>query len=403
MSNDNQYITESYLRRDIEVNHIFRDIWIVLGDLAYNKGRVKYGGLNANGWYKSGELLLGAVPTYQPLGLHVMAFHINDRFYQPGGTVIRGKAQNSKQAIGTTGQFSKINNNGENDIVHQVDKTVTLENSTESHLSKEFQLDITAKVEAGYGGVSAGLETHLGLSQSSEEIESQTKTTETTFSDQVTISPGEEVAIVYSRSNTHFSQPFIIDAIADVAFTVDLYDLHRGAGGNARYLVAHSNEGLFEVIDHGYWAHDPHDTSGADSHYQFKFNDINQFCGFILGDDARAPGMAGYHSHMSDDAKAAFAALQCEATRHLALSGSDSVSQEGDADYSVEDIQGITDAKVESMFGKAGNPLPEPSPRDMQVFINYQESPQRGSVNSARHPQNKVRQFANDCEAHVAT
>ena len=392
MATNNQYLTESYLRRQIEVGKIFANIWQIFGDLAFDKGKVNYGGLNSNSWFNSGELLLGAVPTYQPYGEHVMAFKINDRFYEPNGTVIRGKAQNSKQSIGTTGQFSKIRDDGENPIVHNVSKTVTLENSTESHLTKEIQLDMTAKVEGGYGGVSASLETHLGLKASSESIESQSTTTQTTFSDEVTISPDEEVAIVYSRSNTHFSQPFIIDAIVDVSFTVDLFDLRRGKGSKVNNLIAHSNAGLFSVIDHGHWANDPHDNSGADSHYQFPFDNIKEFCGFIRGFDVRAPGMSGYINSMSSDASTALAALEDEATRHLSLSGYDSVSQQGDADYSVEDIMGINDDQVEKMFGTSGNALPEPSQRDLGVFITRQSVAGIGSVNSVRHPQHKLRQ-----------
>ena len=390
MSNGNQYLTESYLRRQIEVGEIFANLWVVLGDLAFDKGKVNYGGLNANGWFKSGDLLLGAVPKFNPYGEHVMHFKINDRFYKPGGTVIRGPAQNSKQAIGTTGQFSKIRNDGQNDIVHEVNKTVTVENSTESHLTKEFQLDLTAKVEAGYGGVSAGLETHLGLSQSSEDIESQTKTTETTFSDQVTISPGEEVAIVYSKSNTHFSQPFVIDAIADVAFLVDLYDVDRGHGANTHFLTAHGNGGLFSVVDHGH--HSGDHVPGDATHYAMKFNSVKDFCGFIRGFDSRAPGMNGYIYHMSDDAKKALAVLESAKTFQLTLSGSDDVTQEGDADYSVEDIMGISDEKVEAEFGKAGNALPDPSQRDLAVSITRQGTLGVGSVNSVRHPQFKLRQ-----------
>ena len=85
---------------------------------------------------------------------------ITDRFYRPGGDIERGDPKSVDNETGTTGEYTSIRNHGNTVIEHQVDKTVTLEHSRSSSLSKGITLDLTSKESAGYGGVSVELEQH---------------------------------------------------------------------------------------------------------------------------------------------------------------------------------------------------------------------------------------------------
>ena len=76
---------------------------------------------------------------------------------------------------GTTGEYTTIRNKGREAIEHHINKSETLEHSQTSVLSKGFSLDLTAKQEVSYGGVTAGLEEHLGVTKNEEDSESSSE------------------------------------------------------------------------------------------------------------------------------------------------------------------------------------------------------------------------------------
>ena len=115
---------------------------------------------------------------------------ISARSYQPGGKVLRSPPQDLDEGVVTTGEYSSIRNHGEEPVEHAVDKTVSLEQSQTSELSAGITLDLTSKESASYGGVSADLEQHLGITVNKSESQTSSKTVTTTFSDKVTIDPG---------------------------------------------------------------------------------------------------------------------------------------------------------------------------------------------------------------------
>ena len=357
---DENYVTESYLRRGIEVDHALRLVSIILFDLGFHHGSLP-GALYGEHWYKEGIVHTTQQHYWSYNHGHYLykpwiTYTITDRFYRPGGEVNRGDPVGVSSVPGTTGQYTTIRNTGLHDLTHQVDKTVTLEHSRSSTLSKGLTLDLTAKAEASYGGVSASLESHLGVTVNKEDSESTTTTTSTTFSDTVTVEGsqstpgGEQVAIVYSKTTKRFNQPFSINAIADFGFKIEFYDLHYAPRNkkNALYLVSHHNNALWE--------------SGTDKNkmlYVTSFKSLHDFAGFIRGYDPRAPQMRYYPGNMSKAAMNALETLEKAEVLRLQLTGTQDVVQEGDADYTVTDIKGVGDDKLADLFGVSGKPIPE--------------------------------------------
>ena len=351
MTDPGDYITESYLRRQIEVNKAFPEVSTILLDLAFARWwSVHKAGIASKDWFTKSKLYQDSHPGTSEGKVEreystLLSYTITDRFYRPGGEVLRGDPQGVSQEPVTTGEYTSIHNGSQSDIVHEVNKSVTLEHSRSSTLSKGIQLDMTAKAEAGYGGVSASLETHLGVTVNSEESESSSTESSAGFDDTVTIKSGEDVAIVYSKSTKRYSQPFSINAIADVAFKVWFHGIVPQSGPKVHYLLSGRNEGLWDWKGHG--------------EYSTHFDSLHDFCGFIRGYDPRAPEMRGYSGHMSPAAKAALAKLESDETLRLQLTGTQTVIQDGDADYSVRDIQNLSDEEVQHDFGRANQPLAE--------------------------------------------
>ena len=208
MAQDENYITESYLRRGIEVDHALRLVTIILFDLGYNLhgGGINQPTLYPRHWYKDGIVHTTEQNEYKYhhgtlLYKPLITYTIKDRFYRAGGEVNRGEPKGVSSVPGTTGQYTTIRNTGLHDLTHQVDKTVTLEHSRSSTLSKGLTLDLTAKAEASYGGVSASLESHLGVTVNKEDSESTSTETSTTFSDTVTVEGSPEHA--WRRAGCH--------------------------------------------------------------------------------------------------------------------------------------------------------------------------------------------------------
>ena len=337
---DNEnYVTESYLRRQIEVNTLSHLIADIFGDLAYNGAWFNHP--NDDDWLNGGKITcIIDGHGYSMTGM--IDIYIKDRFYQKGGQVLRSEPKDLDEGVVTTGEYSSIRNHGDEPIEHEVEKSVSLEQSQESKLSAGITLDMTSKTSAGYAGVTEDLEVHLGVTVNKEQSQSSSKTVTTSFHDKVTIDAGEEVAIVYKKTNKRYSQDYSINAVVDIAFDVYLHD-HKGrpGGNNAKYLYDRRNHDAF------------------DGHDRLRFDSLHQFLGFLKGFDTRAPGMEWYKNHMGDRAKRAIDAI--ESNSHgmldLVLTGTDYIVHDDDADYSVMDISNMTDEDVKDQFGKEGNSL----------------------------------------------
>ena len=336
-SADETYITESYLRRKIECNTLAHLIGDIMADLL---GGGWFNHPNCDDWHSHGQIKV--IIDSSDHGMYEVALmEISARSYQPGGKVLRSPPQDLDEGVVTTGEYSSIRNHGDEPLEHAVDKTVSLEQSQTSELSAGITLDLTSKESASYGGVSADLEQHLGITVNKSESQTSSKTVTTTFSDKVTIDPGEEVAIVYKKTDKRYSQDYSIDALIDVAFCLWLGH-HPHQGTKSHYLFSGENDDLWEK-----------------HHEKMCFKSIHDFVGFLLGYDVRAPGMAGYDGHMNDRAKRALGVLQHNTHNMLSLvlSGTDYIVHDDDADYSIEDISGMTDDDVKNRFGEEGKDI----------------------------------------------
>ena len=297
-------------------------------------------------WYKKNEIRI-QIRDYQTGLFDAIVFHIKSRFYRQGGTVVRGPKRGVASADGDTGQYTPIRNDGSTTITHEIAKSVTEEHTQSSTLSKGVQLDLTSKVSASYGAVSADLESHLGVTVNQEDAESTSTTTEDSFSDTVPVPPGKEVAIVFTEETLHYTQDFTIDAIADCSFGVTFNRLGNKkdmlTGKNTENLLNHKNKGLWDSIHH--------DT------YTTHFDSIHDFCGFIRGYDVRAPAMAGYvrHGHVSHGwsarAQAAIYDLEKAELLELKLTGTEAIEAQSGAAFSVQNIANLTDDEVKKMYG----------------------------------------------------
>lgn len=350
MTSDDSYITESYLRRKIECEHIAPAMASVLLDLASISGAGVWRTV-CDHWFKDGKIqVTGAFKDRHTGKYDVFDFleiEITSRFYKPGGVVKRSQPKGLSDVPQQTGQYTPIKNGGENPIVHTVDKKVTLTKSQSSELSRGVTLDLTAKGEVGYGGVTASLESHLGVTVNEQESESSSVTREQGFSDTVTVSPGESVAIVYQKTRKTYTQDFQIDAQADIGFNVTIKGIGKDTGApHVGFLLDDGNADLWDSV-HGTW----HTTS---------FKSMHDFCGFIRGYDPRAPKMAGYMAKAGWTAKHKMGILENSPDWYLLqLTGSDTVVQDSDAAFSVEDVGGLSSLQVENKFGKAsaGKPV----------------------------------------------
>ena len=331
------YVTESYLRRKIEVGVIARALGNIFCDLAY-PSHFHLNGVVDKDWYSHGRIALTVTDGSQYP--HFADIIIHDRFYQSGGRVLVGNPTDVSSNVGTTGQYSTERNHSQSDIVHQVDETVTLEQSQSSTLERGITLDLTTKASAGYGGVSAELETHLGITKNQSQTVSSSKTTSRTFSDTEIIKPGEEVVIVYQKTTKHYTQAFSIDGVADLDFSINL---------NSTWSPAK----LKYIGGSDCWYKDQYGVQSA------RFKTLHDFISYVLGYDPRAPQMSGYQRHMSHAAAGSLDTLKSNphGVLNLVLKGTDRITHEGDADYSVQDINGLDDDKVKQLYGKAGNPV----------------------------------------------
>ena len=357
------YVTESYLRRQLEVNVFARAILDIMADLVITPHPLKdkQAVINADYWLTSGKL------TFAPDADPIFPFHhyptkvsemlglkITSRFYAPGGEVVRGDPQDITDDRGTTGQYTTIRNGGSTDLEHGVDKTVTLEHTQSSQLEKGIQLDLTAKEGASYAGVNAELEEHLGITENQTDATSDSKTSSTTFSDKAIVPAGAEETFVYSKQTKRFTQPYSINANADVAFSIHAQALEIGSTPRVRgvacswYLFNHENQAILAP------SHDPDKPP-----FDLSFQNIHDFCGFVRGYDARAPQMRFYigSGRASARALAALAILEDATNMHLVLSGVDTLVIDADADYQAIDVKGVSDAEIHERYGKEGLPL----------------------------------------------
>ena len=336
---DENYVTESYLRRKIEVNNLSHLIADIFGDLAYNGAWFNHP--NDDDWLEHGKIscIIDGHGYRMEDKIDIL---IKDRFYQPGGKVLRSDPKDLDEGVVTTGEYSSIRNHGDEPIEHEVDKTVSLMQSQESKLSAGITMDLTSKTSAGYAGVTEDLEVHLGVTVNKEESQSSSKTVTTSFNDKVTIDAGEEVAIVYKKTDKRYSQDYSINALIDIDFEVYLHDHHGGPKGDkAWHLYSDKNHAAF------------------DGHDRLSFKSLHEFLGFLAGYDTRAPAMEGYKARMNDRAKRAFDAIEnnTHGILSLVLTGTDYIVHDDDADYSVMDISNMSDEDVKDQFGKEGNAL----------------------------------------------
>ena len=334
---DETYITESYLRRKIECNTLAHLIGDIMADLT---GGGWFNHPDCDAWHSKGQINI-VVDSVDHGQYAVALMEISARSYQPGGKVLRSPPKDLDEGVVTTGEYSSIRNHGQEPVEHAVDKTVSLEQSQTSELSAGITLDLTSKESASYGGVSADLEQHLGITVNKSESQTSSKTVTTTFSDKVTIDPGEEVAIVYKKTDKRYSQDYSIDALIDVDFCLWLGHDHK-SGSKSRYLFSGENDDLWEK-----------------RHEKMCFDSIHSFVSFLLGFDVRAPAMEGYEDHMNGRAKRALDVLRHNTHNMLSLvlSGTDYIVHDDDADYSIEDISGMTDDDVKDRFGKEGKAI----------------------------------------------
>ena len=346
-----QYITESYLRRQIE-EKAFSDVGVILSDLCFT-GFHLYTNLD----YWSEDSIVDLARD----NARYFRFTVKDRFYRPGGTVNRSPPKGVDDSTGTTGQYTPIRNGGNTPIEHQVTDTVTLEHNQTSTLSKGIELDLTSKVSAGYGGVSAELESHLGITVNTEESESTTETKSHTFSDTVEVGPGDEIAVVYTRGSKRYTQDFVIDALADCSFYLKIseWDGSKYAGPDAPILSSKHNRGLWDYQSSPHWG----------AHWE----SLHDFCGFVRGYDVRAPNMHYYFKNASPKAKAALTVLEDASILGLKLDGSDSIISQGDPAFSVVDISNLSDGDVRDRYGHEGQPLGDTLPL-VETRVYYDET-----------------------------
>ena len=338
VSGDETYITESYLRRQIECNTFAHLIGDIMADLATSGW---FNHPHCDDWHSKGEI--GVVIDSSDHGMYeILMIEIKNRSYQPGGKVLRDDPKDLDSGVVTTGEYSSIRNHGQEPIKHAVDKSVSLEQSQTSELSAGITLDLTTKESASYGGVSADLEQHLGITVNKTESQSSSKTVTTTFSDEVTVDPGEEVAIVYQKTDKHYSQDYSIDAVIDLEFCFWFGHHEHHWGPKSHYLTTDANNDLWERK----WL-------------KICWGSIHDFVSFLLGYDVRAPGMHGYADHMNDRAKRALDILEHNTHNMLSLvlTGTDYIVHDDDADYSVQDISQMTDDEVRDAFGDEGKPI----------------------------------------------
>ena len=339
------YVTESSLRRKLEVDAFAPRMLDVMLDLATENpfaDRFAYARNSAH-WPDDGLITFGRHGDAPPIWVQ-----ITSRFYAPGGTVVLGTLKQLSDSPGTTGQYTTIRNGGSTDIEHEVDKTVELTDETSSELSEGIQLDMTTKESAEYGGVSGEMEQHLGITVDATQAQSHSKTETTTFSDKVVIPAAAEYAIVYSKTAKHFTQDYAINSRAEVGFTLTIHEHADWFGPHRGYILGHNNSRFV-------WSH-------QHQHYSAAFKSIHDFVGFLRGFDDAAPDMAGYYDHAGYRAQHGVQALEAPATMHLQLTGTNLIETNGDADYSVIDVKGVSDDDIKNRFGEVGNPVPPSIP-----------------------------------------
>ena len=349
MSIEDKYVTESYLRRGLEVDFFAVKLLDIMLDLASpNPFADRFAYVrNSRDWESSGLITYGSKGETPPFKLQ-----ITSRFYAPGGKVETGNLKDLGGGTGTTGEYTTIRNGGDTDIEHEMDKSVELTDETSSEMSEGIQLDMTTSEHAEYGGVSADMEQHLGITVDATQAQSHSKTSSESFSDHVVIPAGDEYAIVYSKTTKHFSQDYAINAIAECAFTLTVEHSYHDIGPHAGYLLGKDNS-RFNYSHHH-------------RHYTATFSSIHEYVGFLRGYDTKAPAMKGYIDHCGYRARHAILALEEPANMHLQLTGTNLIERDGDADYSVVDVKGLSDEEVKERFGEAGKPVPPSIPHTVR-------------------------------------
>lgn len=334
------YITESYLRRSIEYKALTA-VTDILWDLL-DRPDIKLLNMAAKYWYSNGNVSRNWSDGHH--SQRVFDVHIHDRFYRPGGDVERGDPYDADGGPVTSGEYTVERNHGSTPIKHHANKSITLTESKTSELSEGVELDMTAKQSAGYGGVSAEFEEHLGITVNKTDARTSSEERTAEFGDEVDIPGGKEVVIVYQKTSKRFFQDFTINAISDLAFDLELTwpDIN----------MRHRKDGhLFNDDNHALWSWRDYEAKRKCS-----FKSLHDFCGFIRGYDPRAPKMAGYVNQMSDSAKSALAKLEDAEILRLVLSGTNDALSEGDADYSLNNCQGVSDGDIDDIFGKDNAP-----------------------------------------------
>ena len=366
MTPQESYITESYLRREIEVGEMAPVILQTLARLV-TPDHIQWEPIDADDWFDKGEIRMRAKNRLYTKGAPhpiELGITITKRFYQPGGTIVRGTPTPTESAgPECTGQYSTIRNHGKNPLIHKIDKTVTLTDSQESTLERGFTLDLTAKESAGYASVSVELEEHLGIEEKDSITKSHTQETSTTFSDEQTVDPAEEVADVYSKTPRSWTQPYTVNALSDIAFNIHL----RNVGffstaippwkihgyGPAGYLFSKHNKDLWYGTDpEPELKKFPDDVLGNQT-WNAKFKSLHHFIGMIKGYDPRAPHMR----YLAPRYKKLPDRLTDPATVRLVLSGVGDIDTESDADYTITDIKALTDDQLVTKYA-AGQPAP---------------------------------------------
>ena len=359
-TDSDDYITESYLRRRVEAEgtdataykqgtqSICHQMAILLADICWgpHKPPSEMTHLNTDEWASKHGVFVGQDRTY-------WSIYINNRNYEPGGNVKRSPpTPRQSSGAASTGQFTTIRNGGQADEVHDANKSVELVDSRSSSLTRGFTFDLTAKESISEGGITAEAEEHLGISETDEITSDHSETVTDSFDDTVTVhgsvdSPpgGEELTIGYSKVRNTWDQTYTIRAVCDFAPNVLFHNWFNASSPNAAYLYNDANAGVFD------WSERSIDSA--------KWPSIHDFLGFVRGFDPRAPHMARYWpAHASDAAKTAMAWLEEPSNRFLQLSGSASFVDDGDADYRIYDVSGVSDDDVHAILS-AGNPMPQ--------------------------------------------
>ena len=121
----------------------------------------------------------------------------------------------------------------------------------------------------------------------------------------------------------------------------------------SKYLLANINNGLWSVGNY------------PDAEKRVApFNSIQDFCGFTRGYDPSAPQMKGYLGDASDAALAALHKLEDDEALRLVLDGSQTVVADNNADYTVENIHGLSDGDLQELYGDENAPVPDESEVD---------------------------------------